>query len=90
MARTPVLQRRTFFNYVNRYSTVRQDFPWNVVDTELGPMVEPRMLPLIIDGKIVQIDAVDAAIDSESFLDPTTFYSTYGTDGQQLLYDYNY
>ena len=90
MARTPINQRRGFFYSPNRNTTTRIDLQWNVVDTDLGVMVEPRQYPLGLDGKITQIDLLDIAADSEWEIDPTTFYQQYNTDGQQYMYDFSY
>ena len=90
MARTPINARRGFFYKPNRNTNVRVALQWNVVDTDLGPMVEPRQFGLAVDGKITQIDLLDAAADSEGEMEAATFYSQYGTDGQQLMYDFSY
>ena len=90
MARTPINARRGFFYRPNRNVNVRVDLQWNVVDTDLGIMVEPRQYPLAQDGKITQIDLLDSAVDSCTELDPGTFYSQYNTDGNQYMYDFSY
>ena len=90
MPRTPILERRAFFDYTNRFTKNTMPLPWNAVDTALGTMVEPRnMLGYGPGGPVTQIDAVDAAFDSETYMDRGTFYSQYGTDGQQLLFDFD-
>ena len=90
MARTPINQRRGFFYKPNRNSNIRMDTQWNVVDTDLGLMVEPRQYPIVQDGKITQIDLLDCGLDSEWEIDPGTFYSQYNTDGNQFMYEFSY
>ena len=90
MARTPILARRGYFDYVNRNNPVTRILDWNTVDTELGPMCEPRQEARYLDGVVTQVDMLDAAYDSNTYLDANTFYSSFGTDGQQIMRDWNY
>lgn len=92
MARTPVQARRAFMVTANRFTPLIRIYPWNVVDTELGIMVEPHQFAHGggVDGTVPQVDIVDFAYDSLTLMDPSTFYSTYGTDGQQGMMDFNY
>lgn len=91
MPRAPIRERRSFFDFVRRDSGQRYPLDFNAVDTELGVMVEPRQAieTIGVDGAVRQIDMVDAAADSETLLDRNTFYSQYGTDGQQVMRDWD-
>ena len=91
MPRAPILQRRSFFDFVRRDSQSRIQLDWNAVDTELGLMVEPRQFALNVgvDGVVRQIDMVDSAADTETQLDRNAFYAQYGTDGQQVMRDWD-
>jgi hypothetical protein len=89
MPRAPINTRQGFYETINRNLKLTRPIEWNVVETELGQMVEPRSLGLF-DGKIVQQDAVDIAYDSFTPIDGSSFYSVYGTGGPQSFVDFNY
>ena len=92
MARLPILFRRGYFESINRNLNpkVYRPLEWNVVDTELGPMAEPRQFSFFVDGKIVQLDALDMAYDRETEFDSSGFYNTMGTYGPQRMIDFDY
>ena len=92
MARTPILARRSFMVPINRNLGNVRIFQWNVVDTELGVMVEPHQFAHTggVDGTITQMDALDMSYDSLTMLEVGTFNSNYGTDGPQGMIDFNY
>lgn len=90
MARAPITNRIAYSYKINRYLDERLPFDWNVVETELGTMVEPRQLVRFIDGSVPQVDLVDSAFDSQAFMSPEEFQSTYNHGGPQLMVDFNY
>ena len=91
MAKTPVQARRGFYYKPNRNLNTLVPFDWNVVDTELGTMVEPRNFAgLDPTSKVVQIDIIDAAYDSVTVTNQDTFYAENGVGGQLIVGDFNY
>ena len=92
MPRMPIQARRGFYYKPNRNIAAVLPFDWNLVDTELGPMVEPRLLLRYIEGKVLDQDYVDQAFDSMTTMDDngTGFYTAYGTAGQVLPGDFFY
>ena len=90
MPRTPILSRVGFFDYVNRNSKVRRNLEWNLVETELGAMTEPRQ-HMLYSGlqPIADIDIVDAGFNDQTYMSRDVFYTSMGTDGPQMFFDWN-
>ena len=95
MPKAPILARRGFFSYVDRTQSTLRMLDFNVVDTELGSMVEPRQVAFGIQlgnsgsTGYANIDVTDAAFNSLSQIDQNTFLSQFGTDGLQGPIEFN-
>jgi hypothetical protein len=93
MPKAPILARRGYFDTISRSNPIIRFLDWNVVDTELGSMVEPRQdirgIPTAVAGAngLVQVDLIDSGFTAISQMNSDTFYSQFGTDGQQVAVD---
>lgn len=86
MPKTPILNREAFYQKLRDGSFV--DLQWNLVQTSLGAMVEPR--PLRGEGsKMNNFDPYDASFTRRTEFNADTFYSLFGTYGQQIPVDFN-
>ena len=96
MPKAPILYREGFYeiirggprDYLNHRP--KRVSEWQVVETELGTMVEPRTSTNIADavGKVVNADATDMSISKFTEMDPSDFQNQYGTGGISLV-DFN-
>ena len=91
MPKNPIQFRETFFENVRGPNSqpVMRHLEWNRVDTELGPMVEPRSLAGFAVGPVVQVDVTDASYSKVSIMDSNRFYAEFGTDGSQIPVNFN-
>lgn len=89
MPKAPILNRETFYDRLGD-GTFR-DLDWNLVNTELGAMVEPRTLMSGLAGArgIVHTDLKDISFNKRSELDEDAFYRLMGTGGRQIPVDFN-
>ena len=93
MPKNPILSRETFFGRVrgtgldDRNMQLRH-LEWNVVQTELGYMVESRSQAFIGD-KVTQVDLTDTTVNAVRIESDDTFQNDYGTGGPQMPFDYN-
>lgn len=96
MPRLPILYREGFYeiirggprDYLGNFPI--RELEWYAVDTELGPMVEPRTSINAIDavGRVVNADLTDMSLSKLSLMDAGDFQNRYGTGGGSLV-DYN-
>lgn len=90
MPKSPVLDRTIFYDTLND-GTLRL-LEWNLVNTTLGQMIEPRNLSSVGIGasRVVQIDEKDLVNFNRILpFDEDQFFATFLTGGQQLPRDYN-
>lgn len=87
MPKAPILNREAFYDRLSD-GTFR-DLDWNLVNTSLGAMVEPRQVVLVDGGKVAQRDLKDASFNSRREFDEDKLFSLMGTAGHQLPVDYN-
>ncbi len=93
MPRAPISSRRGFFTFINRNINppVTRQLDCNVVETELGTMVEPRNFGYTgTDSKIVNGDPMDEGFNSETLMDEGAFANQYNTYVTQRPFDFNY
>lgn len=86
MPKGPVRSREHFYTRLRDGSFLSLD--WNVVDTTLGAMVEPRQL-MYGNRKITQVDVTEISFNKVSEIDGNQFWRLYGTGGNQLPVDFN-
>lgn len=83
MPRTPILARFAFYERL-RDGTFR-DLDWNVVNTSLGAMVEPRQIIMFDHHTMTDKDRFDGDnFTDRRELSDDQFYSFHGTGGNQL------
>ena len=93
MPKTPILQRTAYLETLKDGSVRMLD--WNAVETELGTMVEPRQnhldtqLPMAGNVGFAAVDVYDMSFTRIIGTDSNTFYTQYGTDGQQVPIDFS-
>lgn len=86
MPKAPILSREGFFTTL-RDGSIR-DLDWNLVNTNLGAMMEPRQLS-IVGSPVTDVDPNDYSYTRRVQLDENTLPETLGTAGPQLPYDFN-
>lgn len=86
MPKGPVLYREHFYTRLRDGSFLSLD--WNVVNTTLGGMVEPRQL-MYGNRKITQVDVTEISFNKVSEIDGNQFWRLYNTGGNQLPVDFN-
>lgn len=80
--RSPVLSREMFYGKLPDGSFYLLD--WNLINTELGAMVEPRQIVGFDDGQIApEIANTELSFNKISQIDENTFYDLMGSGGQQ-------
>lgn len=82
MPRLPILSRETFYD-TNPDGSLRL-LDWNLVNTSLGAMVEPRQVGGPDGGRIRPIDLIDAGITRLVPLQEDVFFRHFGVHGRQL------
>ena len=89
MPKVPILSREAFYDRLRDGTYI--DLDWNLVNTSLGAMVEPRRLSEVVTAAspIVQADAADVSFDRRTEIDGDRFFSLMGTGGNQSLVDFN-
>lgn len=89
MPKSPILSRECFFETL-KDGTFR-DLDWNLVNTELGAMIEPNSFGGLIaaSGVVTQVDIVDCSFNKLTNLPEDVFYARYG-GGRQVPIDFNY
>ena len=88
MPKAPILSRECFFDRLRDGSY--RDLDWNLVNTSLGGMVEPRALVGGHgNGRQTNVDLKDASFTDRRELDEDTLFRLLGTAGHQLPVDYN-
>ena len=90
MPKTPITSRRSFFETI-RADTVNKSkrmLDWNMVDTALGPMAEPRAVLNGAMGPVTNVDAVDAAFDSITEMQAEAFQQATGSGGELIPSDF--
>jgi hypothetical protein len=89
MPKAPILSRETYYDTLNNGTLHLLD--WNVVNTSLGAMVEPRQVSLaeLGTGDQAQIDLTDVGPTRLSPMVEDTFFGKHLGGGQQLPRDYN-
>ena len=89
MPKTPITDRTMLYD-VLRYDKTIRFLDWNVVETELGTMVEPRPFgPGYGTVKVTDVDVYDASANRLVQYDENTFAREYGTGGNQLPADFS-
>ena len=87
MPKGPILRREVFYDILGDKSIRFLD--WNLVNTSLGAMIEPRQLcPVPSNGPVVQVNVVDTSFDKMSFMDEDAFYRLTGFSGRQVPVDF--
>jgi hypothetical protein len=85
--RNPILDRQEHFFRLSDGTFA--DFDWNLVNTSLGAMVEPRQMIDTTRDKFVAVDLRDASFNRRLEINPDQFYSQTNTQGPQLPVDYS-
>jgi len=86
MPRTPIQSRDGFFKII---SGVRVPLHWNLVETAIGAMLEPRQLLGPSTSPLAEkVDAVDAGFTRETEYNEDLLSYQHSTGGVQLLTDY--
>ena len=86
--RAPILSRECFYDRM-RDGTFR-DLDWNLVNTSLGGMMEPRQLSLAaIDIARANLDLQDLSFSRRVEMDEDQLFSMLGTSGPQLPVDFS-
>jgi len=89
MPKAPILDREMFYDTLRNTGTLRL-LDWQLVNTEVGAMLEPRPLSFAeIGADQAQIDLTDMSVNRISPSDEDTFFSVYLGGGQQLPRDYS-
>lgn len=89
MPKAPILDRTVFYDRLRDRSIRLLD--WNLVNTNLGQMVEFRNMARFYGGqtRLTQIDETDMSFDRLLPFDEDSFFATFLTGGQQLPSDFN-
>ncbi len=99
MPKRPILTRDKFFSRQSYTAggganalQLLKEMDWNVVLTDLGPMVEPNQ-SLMPDGTgsatAAQVDFTDSAYTAVHVLDnEASFANDFGTGGSGIFYDF--
>ena len=90
MPKAPINSRNSFFETIRAdQNKSKRILDWNQVQTDLGPMAEPRALTIgAFVAPLTNIDVIDASIDGITELTDGEFAAQTGTGGQQLPVDY--
>lgn len=86
MPRVPILHRTVFYSRL-RDGTFRL-LDWNLVNTTLGAMMEPRLLRYTEDGKVTNLDVYDINFNRITEYNEDKMYAETGTAGFQLPRDF--
>lgn len=86
MPRVPILNRQCFYRRLPD-GTFR-DLDWNLVNTSLGAMIEPRQIRVFDGGKVVNADVYDASFNDRREFNEDKLFSHLGISGTQLPVDY--
>lgn len=87
MPKAPILNREAFYSKLRDGSF--RDLDWNLVNTSLGAMVEPRQLRRVDGGKVVHQDVYDNSFNRRTEFDENQMATLMGTAGLQLPVDFN-
>ena len=87
MPKAPILNRELFYTRLRDGSY--RDLDWQLVNTSLGAMVEPRQIVGIDRQKVVQRDVYDSSFTRRTEFNEDQFFSLMGTAGQQVPVDFN-
>ena len=87
MPKEPIIERVALFQRL-RDNTLRQ-LDWNIVETSLGKMLEPRAFFRADSDDIKNVDVYDANYTSIRILDAGAFANEFQTDGIQFPSDFN-
>jgi hypothetical protein len=87
MPRSPILDRQA--HVVKLSDGTFADFNWNLVNTSLGAMVEPRQVSQTPRDKFVPVDLIDASVNRRIEINRDQFYGQTNTQGEQLPADYS-
>lgn len=88
MPKAPILYREAFYETLADGSIRMLDF--NLVNTELGAMIEPRSVSLVnTTGSITTMDVYDASINKLSPMKEDEFYRLTGFSGRQAFTNWN-
>lgn len=82
MPRTPILNREGYYKTLTDGTIV--DLDWNVVNTSLGAMLEPRQVTAGLGMDGAAIDAVDAGYSRRLEYDEDLLVAQFNTGGRQL------
>lgn len=83
MPRAPILNRQAF--YTKQRGGSYRDLDWNLVNTSLGGMVEPRQIVSLDGNKVSDKDRFDGDdFNERREMSDDDFYRLTGTGGQQL------
>jgi hypothetical protein len=90
MPKGPILERVQYFAKMPGQGSVGVAMlDWNVVETSLGTMVEPRTISPVGLDRLLDVDIFDAAPNRIVEINEDTFYTQYSTSGNQLPRDFN-
>lgn len=88
MPKAPILSRECFYDRLRDGSF--RDLDWNLVNTSLGAMLEPRQLSIgHRNGRLPNVDAKDASFNRRTEFDEDRFFTTFNHAGYQLPVDFN-
>lgn len=86
MPKGPILKR---YLLVDNFKGAKRLLHWNLVETALGNMVEPRNMQAAMPGKIVQTDAIDNSFNDVWHINEDEMPARLGTAGLQVPVDFN-
>ena len=87
MPRPPIQSREAFYDTLRDGSIY--DLDWNLVNTELGAMVEPRQLPVGVADVVAEVDRQDLSVSRRVLMEEDRMFSLIGTSGPQLPVDFS-
>lgn len=86
MPKAPINSRTVYYT-IRRDGTIRFT-DWNLVDTNLGAMVEPAMCNEVVQP-IIDMDLDEISFNRMELLDEVLQASVLGTAGNQVCVNYN-
>ena len=87
MPRAPITNRQRYFEKLRDGSY--RDLEFNLVNTELGAMIEPVSICRVQEGNVQNVDAVDASFDGRTEIRRAEILNMFGTSGLQSPTDYS-
>ena len=90
MPKAPILSRTLYYDTLPDGSKHLLDFcTVETTEPSLGLMIEPRcVMEVSLNGKVNQVDAVDASFTDIKPMDEDEFYKLFVFGGRQVLKDF--